>query len=381
VRVNVAIPEAHVSAPVLNAALEGVTRLNESLIKSRAVPTWDQSLASGVLWRPEPPGSEHFDHAGLVAKRGWGDCDDLAPYAAATLRVTGEDRGARAVVKRSGPKKWHAVVRRSDGSIDDPSLEAGMRPGVRAGVFGATLPTMFDRVSGVDGCSEMNPHIALRPIHRSDGAPPGWQARVDLPWNWQPGNGPGDIAMAALSHDAVSDQALVGACLGAVRLGDACGYFSENHLERMDCIAAACDGVPWEELVGEFGEVHADAAGDVIEGFFGSIMKKAKGLARHGLKLAPDLISFVPGVGPAASMAIRAVSPRLRAALKAGKHIRPSKRKAHLARRRSPIHTSHKPVITYPRPPRRRIKKRKIIRSPSGGSAFVCYSIPRPRGY
>src|SRR5262245_53396081 len=119
-RVNVAIPEAHVTQPVLDAALEAVTRLNEQLIQS-GHPTFKQALPTGIKWKPEPPGSEHFDHAGIVAHRGWGDCDDLAPWHAASLRVTGEDKGANAIVVPSGPNRWHAVVRRSNGAIDDPS--------------------------------------------------------------------------------------------------------------------------------------------------------------------------------------------------------------------------------------------------------------------
>ena len=125
-RVNVAIPEAHVDAPVLNAALESVTRLNEEMLAQGEVPTFTDGLKEGIKWKPEPPGDEHFDHAATVLRRKWGDCDDLAPWQAASLRHTGEDPEARAIVRRSGPKRWHAIVRRGDGSIDDPSKAAGM---------------------------------------------------------------------------------------------------------------------------------------------------------------------------------------------------------------------------------------------------------------
>ena len=63
------------------------------------------------------PATKRFDHAATVHRRGWGDCDDLAPYHAASLRHTGEDPGATAVVYRSGPNRLarsHATERRHD---------------------------------------------------------------------------------------------------------------------------------------------------------------------------------------------------------------------------------------------------------------------------
>src|SRR4051812_16639207 len=108
-RIQVAVPEAHVEAPVLNAALESVTALNESMLRTGEIPTFTEAVKAGrVRWQPEPPGQEHFDHAKRVLQRGWGDCDDIAPFYAAELRATGQDPGARAVAKRSGPKRWHA---------------------------------------------------------------------------------------------------------------------------------------------------------------------------------------------------------------------------------------------------------------------------------
>lgn len=368
-RVKVAIPEPHVTAPILNATLEAVTRLDEQLIRARDVPTWEGALKKGVQWRPEPPGDEHFDHAGLVMKRGWLDCDDAAPYAAGSLRAQGIDPGARAIVRRSGAKRWHAVVRRSDGTIEDPSLDAGMAPGIKAGVFGATLPRMFarsDRVSGVDGSFISSPEIALRPIH-SRGKPIDWQARADLPWHWQPGQSPTDIAMASLHRSNVPDQAVVGACMGAIAIGEASGVMTDEHMDRIEAIAEGCQGATWEDLAAQYGEEHADAAGAVVDGFFGSIMRKAKKLAKTGLKLAPDLISFVPGVGPAASMAIRRLSPALLKTLSRGKHVRPSHRKRLPAPPRRSIVRPPTRRITYPRPS-----------SSSPPQAFVCYPAPSP---
>lgn len=170
-RVRVAVPDAATGPEVLESMLEAVTRTNEVLLDKGRVPLASEAIAAGVRWKPEPPGDEHFDHAATVVARGWGDCDDLAPYQAASLRVTGEDPGARATVIKSGPKRWHAIVERSDGSIDDPSADAGMyeyrrpiqpklagsRNGMIAvatkpvcGVWAARVDAPFQ---GVSGCS------------------------------------------------------------------------------------------------------------------------------------------------------------------------------------------------------------------------------------
>ena len=131
-RIRIAVPEEHVDPPVIDAALEAVTRLDESLIRSGKSPTSDQLVAAGAKWRPENMGDEHFDHGGTIAQRGWGDCDDWAPLHAATLRTSGRDPGASAVVIPSGPSTYHAVVKRSSGQLElgpaDISARAGMRP-------------------------------------------------------------------------------------------------------------------------------------------------------------------------------------------------------------------------------------------------------------
>jgi hypothetical protein len=138
VRIRYAIPDGAVSAPVLNAALETSTRANEALLQRGQMPLATEAIRAGrVRWRPEQfADGEHFDLGHQVHVRGWGDCDDLAPWLAAELRATGRDEGAQAVAKRSGPKRWHAIVRTSDGGILDPSVWAGMRE-YKKGIKGA----------------------------------------------------------------------------------------------------------------------------------------------------------------------------------------------------------------------------------------------------
>ncbi len=302
-RISVAIPESHVDAPPLDAALEAVTRLNETLLKTGEVTTAREGIRKGVLWKPEPPGDEHFDHAGTVSKRGWGDCDDLAPWHAASLRHTGEDEGATAIVQRSGPQRWHAVVRRSNGSIDDPSKEAGM--GRPRGVNGAWLPSMV-YPSSVSGSYIVRPQIALRPVRG------GFQARADLPWHWREHlhdkPTPTDYAMTALHTAPVASTALVGACSGASLLGHAGGFADPEHVDRLCAIADACEGMHPDELSEIYGDEHADMANAVVGSFFGSLAKGITAPLRAVSHIIPGplkgLVKFIPGVGPVAASAM-----------------------------------------------------------------------------
>jgi len=322
-RINIAIPEANVKEPVLNGALETVTRLNEDLIKSGVSPTSEELIEQGAKWQPEKPGDEHFDHGGIIAQRGHGDCDDWAPLRAATLRVTGEDPGARAVVRKSGPKRWHATVIRSDGTEDDPSLDAGMPgPAKQVGVRGATLPVMFPRKHDVSGAFIATPHLALRPLADRHGQIEAWQARADLPWHWQPGSSPQDVAMVSLHQSPVSDQAVVGAVRGAFRIGLASGTANPEDLRRMSAIADACNGYSWEDLAEVYGPEHATAAGAVVGSFFGKAFKRLGKIAKG---VAKGAVSFVPG-GNVALSAFNMASKGLKNSVLHQHHAPPDQR-------------------------------------------------------
>lgn len=322
-RINVGVPEAHVQKPVLDAALESVTRLNESLLADKSVPTAKEGIRKGVLWKPEPEGEEHFDHAGIVMRRRWGDCDDLAPWHAASLRHTGEDPDAQAVVRRSGPHRWHAVVLRGDGSVDDPSRWAGM--GRPHPTRGASVPLMAapgrDQVSGA---YIVRPTIAVRPVDR------GFQARADLPWHWRERLNdpprPTDYAMVSLHADPVASTALVGAIEGACKLGIAGGFAHPEHIKRLCAVADLCDGADFDEVAACYGEEHARAAQEVVGGLFGGLKKLARGaakIAKKGLRVATAPASFVtkaaakavkvvPGVGPLAAKTLNAANAAMR---------------------------------------------------------------------
>jgi len=112
------------------AALEGLTRVNVGLMCGDDGPEGvglPSLYESGVRYKNEP--RDVWRHAVDVAREGWGDCEDLSAYRAAELRVSGEDPDAAVSLYRSGPNRFHAVVRRGDGTYEDPSRVLGMGAG------------------------------------------------------------------------------------------------------------------------------------------------------------------------------------------------------------------------------------------------------------
>jgi len=107
------------------ALLEGLVRANMAALRRHPLPS---VYAAGVRYAREPRGQERWQLAPEVARRKRGDCEDLAAWRAAELRVAGE-RGARVAVVRTGRRLLHAVVRRASGQLEDPSARLGMKGG------------------------------------------------------------------------------------------------------------------------------------------------------------------------------------------------------------------------------------------------------------
>lgn len=123
--------------PFVDRALAELQRRDERWLRDH--PRAPRLYSSGVryvangarteLWRTVPEV--------LVLSRSTGgtDCQDLAAWRAAELVVRGQDPAARAVSRLyvldepSGDSTmlFHAVVRRGDGSVEDPSAALGMR--------------------------------------------------------------------------------------------------------------------------------------------------------------------------------------------------------------------------------------------------------------
>jgi hypothetical protein len=121
--------------PDIDFALQFATAV--AIRELRANPQIPLLYRSGVRWvrdtcnAPGVPGAcERFLSPLQVLREGKkGDCDDLGPWRAAEL-VTGKggprDKRARAVAIRSPGIGWHVVVRRGNGTIEDPSKILGM---------------------------------------------------------------------------------------------------------------------------------------------------------------------------------------------------------------------------------------------------------------
>jgi hypothetical protein len=282
-RIRIAVPEEHVHPDVVNAALESVTRLNEHMIRAGQTPTSRELLAGGAVWRPENMGDEHFDHGGTIASRGWGDCDDWAPIHAATLRASGEDPGATAVVVPSGPSTYHAIVKRSSGEVEDPSIAAGMK-----------APSRVSGTEAIELCA-LDPHDgriyqgSLLPVHGPLSMHSGvnfavrgvggcFEGRCDVPFNDSPlvhvhgrvhsrrrlhgvsvvGAVPYALSCTALGRSP--EGALSRAVVGAILCGDA-AEMSAPSLDRYKLLAiqAAMAGhSPGEVRDALVRQMHAD---------------------------------------------------------------------------------------------------------------------------
>ncbi len=101
----------------LRAALRGLTAVNRLILREQPLPAL---YDSGVRYRPEALGREEWWRADEVWRHKYGDCEDLACWRAAELQNAGEI-GAYADVVKLRPRRYHAVVRRERGDIEDPS--------------------------------------------------------------------------------------------------------------------------------------------------------------------------------------------------------------------------------------------------------------------
>jgi hypothetical protein len=121
VRINIPpVPEA------IEAVAEGLVRLNEWMFERADIAGVESPSLydSGIRYRREPQGREWWESAadahGVATDRS-GDCEDLAAYRCAELRVYEDDPDAMVRVIRTRRGSFHAIVQRGDGSYEDPS--------------------------------------------------------------------------------------------------------------------------------------------------------------------------------------------------------------------------------------------------------------------
>lgn len=111
------------SAETYDAALEGLVEVNESILQHH--PDFPRLYDAGVRYKVFP--YDTWKNAIDINREKVGDCEGLSGWRAAELRVSGEDPGAQLRTYKTGPHKYHAVVRRGSGIIEDPSRVLGMK--------------------------------------------------------------------------------------------------------------------------------------------------------------------------------------------------------------------------------------------------------------
>lgn len=112
---------------LLGHLTEALTQIDVELLRTQPRPT--SLYDSGVRYAREPSGAERWASVPLVLARGAGDCEDLACWRAAELRLRG-DAAARVVStaqQLSATRRlFHVLVRHGDGRLEDPSRRLGM---------------------------------------------------------------------------------------------------------------------------------------------------------------------------------------------------------------------------------------------------------------
>jgi hypothetical protein len=91
----------------------------------RAFPNTPPLYRSGVVYKRDPAGQEPWRTIPEILERGAGDCEDVACWKAAELRLKGIR--AHAIPKTRDGRMWHIVVRLPGGRIIDPSKRLGMK--------------------------------------------------------------------------------------------------------------------------------------------------------------------------------------------------------------------------------------------------------------
>lgn len=136
----------------LTVLVRALTALN--VLWLRAHPKAPLLSKSGVVYESQPGGCEYFKTIPAVLAAGSGDCDQLAPWRAAELRVRHGIR-AQPEVRRMGANLWHVYVRYPDGRVEDVSAALGMKVPARIAAIG-------QRILRRKYASHPHPHLAAR---------------------------------------------------------------------------------------------------------------------------------------------------------------------------------------------------------------------------
>jgi hypothetical protein len=118
---------------VLQFLLEALTMANVAYLLDN--PSAPELYASGVRYQQEPDGRDEWQDIPDTLARRSGDCEDLACWRVAELRVRhGEPNATRSISvstlldARGQPvTMYHITVLRQNGAQEDPSRKLGMR--------------------------------------------------------------------------------------------------------------------------------------------------------------------------------------------------------------------------------------------------------------
>lgn len=115
-----------ISPRVVGHLLHALTAIDVDWLRDN--PSTPALYAAGVVYKRERLGMELWQSIPIVLRHGFGDCEDLACWRVAELRLRGEKAYAFSKRKRT-PRGWlyHILVQRGDGATEDPSRLLGMK--------------------------------------------------------------------------------------------------------------------------------------------------------------------------------------------------------------------------------------------------------------
>lgn len=113
--------EMLVPLPAMEAAVKGLVLINLALLRElQRHPRPPRRLyESGVRYRK--PGKKRWHTIAELYDKKEGDCKDLAAARVAELIFYEGERAAPVVYLTKRAHRYHAVVRREDGTLEDPS--------------------------------------------------------------------------------------------------------------------------------------------------------------------------------------------------------------------------------------------------------------------
>ena len=131
---------------ILRFLLEALTMANVAYLLDN--PSCPNLYQSGVVYAEEPPGRDEWQDIPDTLERGNGDCEDLACWRVAELRVRfGQPKAQRAITVQKLPDPrtgslvtmFHIMVLHQSGIVEDPSRRLGMKDGSEhlARIFGS----------------------------------------------------------------------------------------------------------------------------------------------------------------------------------------------------------------------------------------------------